>query len=242
MKRISETALYKSLCNCEPGEDHLQSATISTHLQNVTENLLGEIGAFMPDYTLHNMCHVINVLNNISSLVPQEVKLNRSELVLIIYAAALHDMGMLANRDEAEELKKSQEYKKILAEFDRDASENEIISELIRRNHVSRSCEYIDKFKGDYAKYNLNFEIDGVDFRIHLKNIIRAHELDVDQLDNARYPESALIGHDHVNVLYLALLLRLGDILDFDKTRVPLCLLEHKKIGIRSVYPNGRNI
>lgn len=230
MERISETALYKSLCSCEPEDNHLQSSTISTHLQNVTENLLGEIGAFMPDYTLHNMCHVINVLNNISHLIPPEVELNRSELILIIYAAALHDMGMLANRDEAEELKKSQDFKKILAEYDRDADESEILSELIRRNHVTRSCEYIDKFKADYAKYKLDFEIDGVDFRTHLKNIIQAHELDVAELDSTRYPESALIGHDHVNVLYLALLLRLGDILDFDKTRVPLCLLEHKKI------------
>lgn len=230
MEKISETALYRSLCSFESEEDHLQSSTISTHLQEVTENLLGEIGTFMPDYTLHNMRHVINVLNNIGSLIPPEVKLNRSELVLIIYAAALHDMGMLVNRDEAEELKKTHEYKKILAEYDRDASEDEILSELIRRNHVSRSCEYIDKFKDDYAKYNLNFEIDGIDFRTYLKNIVKAHELDVAQLDDVRYPESALIGHDHINVLYLALLLRLGDILDFDKTRVPLCLLEHKKI------------
>ena len=63
---------------------------------------------------------------------------------------------MLANRDEAEELKKSHEFKRILAEYDRDADENEILSELIRRNHVTRSCEYVDKFKANYDKFKCN--------------------------------------------------------------------------------------
>lgn len=228
--KISDTELYKQLFALETETDHLQTSNISQHLQHVTENLLSEIGATMPDYTLHNLRHVLNVLDIISKIIPVKVRLNRAELVLMIYAVALHDIGMLANRDEIVELKKSLDFKKLLAEYDKDADENEILSEYIRRNHVSRSCHYIDIFKSNQSLYKLDFEINGVDFSHYLKKIILSHELDISEMDEERYPVDALICHERVNVLFLALLLRLGDLLDFDKTRVPLCLLEHKKI------------
>lgn len=73
--------------------------------------------------------------------------LNRSELTILIYAVILHDIGMLVCRDEAPRLKETEEYRRILAEFDKDTPEDEILSELIRRTHVKRSCDYIDEFK-----------------------------------------------------------------------------------------------
>lgn len=78
--KISDTELYKQLFALETETDHLQTSNISQHLQHVTENLLSEIGATMPDYTLHNLRHVLNVLDIISKIIPAKVKLNRAEL------------------------------------------------------------------------------------------------------------------------------------------------------------------
>lgn len=231
-KNITDTTLYQSLLEKEIAHDGTSplSSSIAQHLQKITEMLLGEIGTYMPDYTLHNINHVVNVLEIINDIIPNNVNLNCSELTILIYAVALHDIGMLVNRDDATQLKGTEEYRHLLAEFDKDTPEEDILSELIRRTHVGRSCKYIDMFKENMQLYHLDFEIDGIDFCKHLKNIILAHGLSVSELDDANYPTNALIGRERVNVKYLALLLRLGDILDFDKSRTPLFLLEHRKV------------
>lgn len=251
-RNIANTELFEQLLKLERAKTDITpiSSVIAQHLQNTSEFLLGEIGTYMPNYTLHNIDHVVNVLDIINDIVPDKVKLNRSELTLLIYAVALHDMGMLINRDDAEQLKGTEEYRHLLAEFDKDTPEGDILSELIRRTHVDRSCEYIDKFKANLHLYHLDFEIDGIDFRKHLKNIILAHALPVSKLTDDKYPTNALIGKERVNVKFLALLLRMGDILDFDKSRTPLFLLEHRKVrNTKSVSEwekhlsiNGRSI
>lgn len=231
-RNITDTKLFKQLVELETTKTGTTpiSSVIEQHLQKISELLLGEIGTYMPNYTLHNIDHVVNILDIINDIVPDKVKLNCSELTLLIYAVALHDIGMLINRDDAEQLTGTEEYRHLLAEFDKDTPEGDILSELIRRTHVERSCEYIDKFKENLHVYHLDFEINGVDFRRHLKNIILAHALPVSKLTDDKYPTNALIGKERVNVKYLALLLRMGDILDFDKSRTPLFLLEHRKI------------
>jgi len=237
-RTITDTVLYKKLLHKETMGNDISplSSSIAQHLQKVTETLLGEVCTYMSDYTLHNMDHVVNVLDIINDIIPDEVDLNRSELTILIYAAALHDIGMLINRDDAVQLTETEAYSHILAEFDKDTPESDILSELIRRTHVDRSCEYIDKFKQDLHLYHLDFEIEGIDFRKHLKNIILAHALPVSELTDNNYPTNALIGKERVNVKYLALLLRMGDILDFDKSRTPLFLLEHRKIrNVKSI-------
>ena len=231
-RNITDTKLFKQLVELETTKTSTTpiSSVIEQHLQKISELLLGEIGTYMPNYTLHNIDHVVNILDIINDIVPDKVKLNCSELTLLIYAVALHDIGMLINRDDAEQLTGTEEYRHLLAEFDKDTPEGDILSELIRRTHVERSCEYIDKFKENLHVYHLDFEINGVDFRRHLKNIILAHAIPVSKLTDDKYPTNALIGKERVNVKYLALLLRMGDILDFDKSRTPLFLLEHRKI------------
>lgn len=231
-RNITDTELFGQLLRLEESKTYITpiSSVIAQHLQKTSELLLGEIGTYMSNYTLHNIDHVVNILDIINDIIPDKVKLNRSELTLLVYAVALHDMGMLINRDDATQLKDTEEYRHLLAEFDKDTPESDILSELIRRTHVDRSCEYIDKFKENLNLYHLDFEIDGIDFRKHLKNIILAHALPVSKLTDDKYPTDALIGKERVNVKYLALLLRMGDILDFDKSRTPLFLLEHRKV------------
>lgn len=232
-RTITDTELFKELLNIELKNDITcpLSSIIKHNLQSITELMLAEIVAYMPEYTLHNINHVVNILDIIHKILPPKVILNRSELTLIIYAAALHDIGMLVNKEDADLLKQSELYKRVSAEYDKNINEEELLSEVIRRSHVNRSCDYIDEFKRNYNTYKLDFEIDGIDFSKCLKKIILSHGLSVDDLIDAEYPTNLLLGQDRVNLKFLALLLRLGDILDFDNSRTPKFLLEHKKVS-----------
>lgn len=216
----------------------LQYSIIVEHLEKVATNLLATICEFMPEYTKHNIDHSLNVLNIIEKIMPDIDKLNMTELVLLVYAAVLHDIGMVANREEVKLIKESEEYKSLLAEYQYDIEDEEVITEFIRRNHVNRSLDFIDKMKKSPNEYEINFEIDGIDFSRYLKSIIYSHGVDNKELyDDTKYPKKILIGEEYVNIKYLCVLLRLADILDFDKTRTPRFMYEH--IGIKNEISLG---
>ena len=65
-RNITDTTLYKNLSEMELADHGISplSSSIAQHLQKVTEILLGEVGTYMPDYTLHNIDHVVNVLDS----------------------------------------------------------------------------------------------------------------------------------------------------------------------------------
>ncbi|MCI8400535.1 MAG: HD domain-containing protein [Lachnospiraceae bacterium] len=215
-----------------------QYAFIVNNLEKVATELLGTICEFMPEYTKHNIDHSINVLNIFEKILPDIEALNITELIILVYAAVLHDIGMVATREEIILIKESEEYKSLLAEYRFSVTDEEVITEFIRRNHVSRSLNFIDKIKKSPYTYGLCFDLDGIDFSFFLKKVIYSHGIDGKELYNEReYPTEILIGEDYVNIKYLCVLLRLADILDFDKTRTPKFMYEH--IGIKNEISMG---
>ncbi|MCI8311409.1 MAG: HD domain-containing protein [Lachnospiraceae bacterium] len=215
-----------------------QYTMIVNTLEKVATDLLATICEFMPEYTKHNIDHSLNVLNIIEKILPNVNALNITELVLLVYAAVLHDIGMVANREEVSSIKDSEEYKSLLAEYQFDVKDEEVITEFIRRNHVKRGLDFIDKVKASPDIYGLYFEIDSIDFSYYLKKIIYSHGVDIKELYNEKeYPTEILIGEDYVNIKYLSVLLRLADVLDFDKTRTPRFMYEH--IGIKNKISMG---
>lgn len=215
-----------------------QYTIIVNSLEKVATELLATICEFMPEYTKHNIDHSFNVLKIFEKIMPDVDILNMTELVLLVYAAVLHDIGMVASREEVSLIRESEEYKALLAEYQFDVKDEEVITEFIRRNHVKRSLDFIDKVKTSPNMYGLDFEIDSVDFSHYLKKVIYSHGIDNKELYNEReYPTEILIGEDYVNIKYLCVLLRLADILDFDKTRTPKFMYEH--IGIKNEISMG---
>lgn len=219
-----------------------QNKPISTNILNylipVVTDLLNRIPANMPEYTNHDIKHSYEILNIISKILPQNVNLNIVEIQILIYAVLLHDIGMVINNAEKEELLKSDEFIKLTREFDSSVSDEEILTELIRRTHVQRSCNYVDIFKSNFTEYKIEFEFKGIDLSDYIKNIILSHEKPVKFLeDEKKFPQKLLIVDKYVNVQYLAILLRLGDILDFDIFRTPPYLFHH--IGIKNIISQG---
>lgn len=213
-------------------------SSIVNDLEKTTTDLLETVCKFMPEYTKHNIEHSFNVLKIIEKILPDYNILNYAETILIIYAAVLHDIGMVASRDEIELIKESDEYKSLLAEYQYNVQDEEVITEFIRRNHVKRSMDFVDKVKKKTDIYKIKFDIDDVDFSYLLKDIINSHGVDINELyDEDKYPCEILLGEEYVNIKFLCVLLRLADILDFDKTRTPKYLYEH--IGIKNEVSLG---
>lgn len=229
---ITKTKLFVKLKEIEKEKPKI-SFNISDELVKVVEKILSNIPQFMPEYTLHDIDHCINILNIIGDILPNKVELNVVELQILIYAVLLHDIGMVINSEEALKLKEGAEFSKITQEFENSVSEDEILTELIRRTHVKRSLDYVDKFKNDFSTYKIDFSFNSIDISGWIKNVIESHELPVSKLtDTIKYPLDTLIDSYKVNVQFLAILLRLGDILDFDITRTPYFLFKH--IGLKN--------
>lgn len=224
----------KKLETEEYGADNFPiSNNIENHLLKVTEILLSGIPSFMPEYTLHDVSHSIKVLDIIDKILPANINLNIVELQILIYATFLHDIGMVINRDEAKELKTTAEFNEITMEFGQEAEEDEILTELIRRTHVQRSLKYVDQFKQDFASYQIDFKHNDKDISLYIKSVIESHEFPVKNLkDKTKFPTDKLISEKRVNIQFLAILLRLGDIMDFDIQRTPYFLFKH--IGIKN--------
>ena len=140
----------------------------------------------MPEYTNHDIKHSYEILNIISKILPQNVNLNIVEIQILIYTVLLHDIGMVINNAEKEELLKSDEFIKLTREFDSSVSDEEILTELIRRTHVQRSCNYVDIFKSNFTEYKIEFEFKGIDLSDYIKNIILSHEKSVKFLEDEK--------------------------------------------------------
>lgn len=222
----------KELEKEEFGTDNFPiSNNIENHLFEVTNVLLNDIPSFMPEYTLHDVSHSIKILDIIDKILPSGVSLNIVELQILMYATFLHDIGMVINRDDAKELKNTKEFEAITMEFGQEVEEDEILTELIRRTHVQRSLEYVDKFKEDFSTYQIDFKYKQLGLTSYIKSVIESHELPVKNLkDTTKYPTDKLIDNKRVNIQYLAILLRLGDIMDFDIQRTPYFLFKHINI------------
>ncbi len=207
------------------------SNNVENHLFTVTEVLLRNVTLFMPEYTLHDVSHSIKILNIINKILPSTIELNIVELQILIYATFLHDIGMVINREDAEKLKQTTEFQKITMEFGQEANEDDILTELIRRIHVQRSLDYVDNFKENYSVYQIDFKYKNIDISPYIKNVIESHELPVKALkDKNKFPIDKLIDEKRVNVQFLSILLRLGDIMDFDIQRTPYFLFKHINI------------
>ncbi|OOV25771.1 hypothetical protein BXU11_13945 [Flavobacterium sp. LM5] len=229
---MKDTALYKKLQELETKEFGEKSFPLSNNLSNnlipVAEILSNRIPSYMAEYTLHDIKHCKAILDNINNIIPSDVHLNIVELTILFQAVILHDIGMVINKTKAIQIKEREGFKNILLEYDKGADEDEILTEYIRRTHVQRSLEYINNFKKDFSTYKIDFEFKGIDISDWVKNVIESHSLPIEKLyDSEKYPTEKLIEHHSVNIQYLSILLRLGDILDFDIYRTPYFLFVH---------------
>ncbi|MEA2600997.1 MAG: molecular chaperone HtpG [Acidobacteriota bacterium] len=210
---------------------------------------MAQIPVTFRQYTVHDIHHCRNVIDLMGKILPAETreKLNALEITCLLLSALLHDVGMVVSDSEKAETLLSGDFRRFRAEDRADrnkaieesradhnepraqAIEDALLAEYYRRLHPERVRQFMDRHLAGRLKYR---EIDLAD---DLARLCESHAWGVEESNDARHPEKAVARLDdnvrlygvRVNLQYLACILRLADILDFDRSRTPLTVFQH---------------
>ncbi|WP_235270592.1 HD domain-containing protein [Methanosarcina mazei] len=165
--RLQQTGLFKKLLEKENEEKKKTSIVDNEISKNITSvvdkvsSLLERIPINMPEFTLHNANHSLHVIKNMEDLIPPETlkQLNTVEISILIYAAYLHDIGMISDVYKRQALFNIEEFKMLLtlneelceklekAKKDGDYEavfviENKAFTDFLQKNHVHYKTVY----------------------------------------------------------------------------------------------------
>ncbi len=247
IESLKETNLYKELLK----RNNEDTKTFVTNILTLCEEACDratQIPKFFSEYTLHDKTHFLRVSELMSYVLGSTVnELNDIEIGLLLLSAFYHDQGMFIDADEYKNLEQQDEfivfrdnwildhpnYKeikkqlelsvisdkekqrliKILNEFD-----SAILTEFLRKSHGQRSYDFImSKLSNDRA-----LRVSGTNVSDILAKICLSHVKSVNWIvDNSELNYNDDVGIYSVNSIFLCLVLRLADILDFDSDRTP---------------------
>lgn len=204
---ISETKIYK----------HLNKNTFyCANINNVVayaQSFLSRIPAMFSNYTNHDIGHSARVADYMVALLPQPLdKYNDTELVIMLYSAIFHDIGMVVSETEG----------------DLDSARQDDI----RKTHHIRSEKFLNDHNEKYDCFNIDNE-GSVNFKNLVATITRSHGEDFSWIEK-NLKQKEYFGNDTVNPQFIACILRLGDYLDFDSKRTPYHLFNFLNLSTRS--------
>ncbi len=191
---------------------------VFNHVKDILNTRIQHV---FPNYTLHNTGHSFRIMEYMSKLIGDISKLNELEITLLIYSALLHDIGMAVSEEDIDLIKtdsfpfcdvKFSAMKKIM-----EGNEEMALQEYIRRIHASLSGRYINTNLKDKLVIP---KLINLDFTKELALICQSHTEDYDWIQtNLRTNE--VRGDFSFNSQFIAIILRLADILDIDGNRTP---------------------
>jgi molecular chaperone HtpG len=253
---VPSTTLFDLLRECSASDSNAKE------LLHVVETVYREsvgvaktVVRYMPEYTLHDEQHINNVLDLMARLIPEDVRarLQPLEIACLILSAALHDIGMAPTAEEVTALRahtpppgyeETWRNYRALKESHSDLvnKQNELraqgkhgqaedlegyfLSEFIRTTHAERSKDFLFKRYGDRLQYGY------FDFAARLSDVCLSHNEPVEKLAALPCWELVRAPGEYCNWRFLAVMLRLADILDFDPKRTPRLLFD--QLGVRS--------
>ena len=193
-------------------------------LEKYLINEYPKIEFYFGNYTKHDWSHTLNVLQYMFDLVIMPEKLKTETLMLIVFCALLHDIGMAFDGDNIKELQVVDPELK-----DEMIQNKEQTQVYLRNNHGKLASFKIQKFKeiGDYKKVltlSVGCVDDDFDYSEYVAKICESHDHSMrwllEELDNNR------------EFVFVACLLRLADLLDIDGKRANYYYeLSHKPEG-----------
>lgn len=251
--QLSKSVLYQQLKEkCEKSKEY-EVITLVSDVGNFSVNRLKTVIKNMPEFTLHDDTHIFNMLSIIGKLIPTEnmKRLSIPDLLVLIISVFLHDIGMAPDekyllawknqlpedeyndtlREEKEKFARFRlTYTHQLSDIERLIEEGEfskaqlieeyIVTEYIRVTHSIRSREIISEYwKGKivYQNTDLTEELASICFS-HNENYIYLLQMETFKV----------CGQDeYLCIPFVATILRLVDIIDFDPKRTPSVLFSH---------------
>jgi hypothetical protein len=251
MKEWNETRLWKRL----EKNDNAEARSVRNSLEEILTNvqiLLDRGGTSPLTFTLHDSQHAFRVAERMADIVPEDVfaQLSIYELALLLLSAYLHDIGMspeqhilnpvydylLTDQQHIDNIEKG-EFQAWLDEQDEEVHRpvgwritSRLIARYCRDRHVEWSENWIDKH---ISHKNLGTYTEWVD---DLKTLCRSHHQGYKELITERFDPELYGGLETiVHLRYLAIMLRVADILDFDPERTPEIVFHHREIESNSL-------
>lgn len=213
---LENTKLYQELKNRES-----QYKAQVDEIYKYASEMLPKINRVFANYTGHGIEHSVNVMQYMYDLVTDISAISDLEITCLIYAALLHDIGMVANETEIEAIKKDElnyHGRKYSVIYDKYQNENIALQECVRPVHGERALDHIMHMEKDFF---IIPEYTNCNFQEELAKICQAHTMNrewiLQNLDS-----NQVKGKDGLNTQYVAMLLRIADYLDIDEKRAPI--------------------
>lgn len=216
------------------------------HIRRCVEEMLGYIGkgGIFEEYTLHSIKHIDEMFKIVEWLIPDETKerMTYAEWLMLTLAIYFHDLGMVVTKDEFAKRNRSSfnEYKKRVitenatseyGDYVNKQDDHFLYQEFVRENHAKRvrlwieGNEEVDFGDSITVREEIRALLEKLDvmFRKDLALICESHhEDDID--DFSKYKTSVSYGngeHEKVNLNYVAIILRIADLLHITRDRTP---------------------
>jgi len=189
-----------------------------------------------PHYTLHDRQHAENLVKIMDTLLRDDIdKVTPIEAAMLILAAYFHDIGMVYHPDEIVEIVEEEDFKDYLdanpAAYVRvhqsagGVIPQEVILDYCRARHAARVGEHLHQVQPGLLTW------DGVVIADALATLCRNHNEPRAHLRSESF-QTAFLGSCDMRLC--AILLRLADILDFDRTRTPAAVYDHLGLATAS--------
>lgn len=236
-EKLEETALWKEY-EKRNGVEYKRCIWVK-EVYEYAANYMKDVRRTFGNYTLHDEMHIINVLDAMGGLLgDQIINLTVGELELLILAASLHDVGMVyTDEEKIEQYEDTETCKKFLREYYpgffystvEDWTED-MRQWYLRTLHSGRVAEVLhNKAWEELIHYQCPIEV------VPLRCIIAVCEAHgYNPSDLISNPDLEYLPANDVSPLFCALLLRLGDLLDFDDTRAPKVLYSYVEYNEKS--------
>jgi len=218
MSEIKKTKLYKELKKL----DKSFANEVLKNSNEIIELINKKTTINFPNYTNHDIRHSIKIMETMYELIKDKTeRLSSLEYALMIYAAMFHDIGMAVSDEEITNIKNedskylyNQSFKLIKEGFNN--NEELAIQEVVRNAHGKIANDLIN------TKFKELFKLpqSSTYFSEDLGMICQAHTEDKNYLNNISIHKTK--GYDEYNPRFIAILLRVADILDIDDSRTPI--------------------
>ena len=199
---------------------------------NFVEHHLECYKILFPHYTDHSITHSFNVMNNMYKLMSKPKEHSSIELFFCIYAALFHDVGMILTEEEKnnEILGYTEHY---ISRYvgngepdERKKKERELtLQNKIRAEHGNRVEEILD---GWYSEKKEVFSLDDNSIITEISTICKTHMQTIEEVCDLSKTETTY--GEQYSPLYIAVLLRIADAIDFSPDRTPVAIYHNYNI------------
>ena len=220
---INDSKLYKILV--ERDSDFLPNIK---KVFDYVKDLLPLVTKVFSDYTQHDVDHSIMITNYMFEIIDDVAQMNDLEISMMIYSALLHDIGMVVTDKEIDGIRRDDQniieckYSVVLQALKDDKL---ALQECIRPIHAKRSAYRIAHMDEDQQSWFVLPNSTNNSIAEDIQRICQAHNESFQWL-KTELKQDDCRGDYSYNAQYIALLLRLADLLDIDENRTPMYLYQ----------------